>query len=91
MMDEKAFLFHTLLIEGIILKRKSQFTMVVDVKGEVFSCHCPTTGRIVNIEISSRPCLLSKSSDYNRKTPYTVEAFSLNLPDYSFYTNNNKN
>lgn len=75
------FKFEEPLIEGIIVKRKSQFTMICEIDGETHTCHCPTTGRIGNIEISSRPCLLSKSSDPKRKTPYTVEAISLNLPE----------
>ena len=43
------------------------------------TCHCPTTGRIGNIDLSGIPCLLSKSDDPKRKTPYTVEAVSLDL------------
>jgi len=68
------------LSEGLILKRTSQFKIDVKVKGKDWACHCPTTGRIGNIELAKRPCLLSKSSDPNRKTPYTVEAVSLNQP-----------
>lgn len=67
------------LIEGIIEKRKSQFTIDVVIDDEVVRCHCPTTGRIGNIDLSGIPCLLSKSSDPKRKTPYTVEAVSLDL------------
>lgn len=73
-------IFDIPLTEGIIQNRKSQFTMLVEVKGEVCSCHSPTTGRIGTIELNGRPCLLSKSVDPNRKTPYTVEAVSLNRP-----------
>ncbi|MGB9979722.1 DNA/RNA nuclease SfsA [Methanobacterium sp.] len=67
------------LIEGIIEKRKSQFTIDVIVDNELVRCHCPTTGRIGNIDLSGIPCLLSKSNDPKRKTPYTVEAVSLDL------------
>lgn len=49
--------------------------------GALCSCHCPTTGRIGNIELGGRPCLLSKSTDTNRKTAYSVEAISLNQPN----------
>ncbi len=69
------------LVEGIIEKRKSQFTIDVIIDNEVVRCHCPTTGRIGNIDLSGIPCLLSKSSDPKRKTPYTVEAVSLDLPE----------
>ena len=67
------------LIGGIIERRKSQFTIDVVINNEVVTCHCPTTGRIGNIDLSGIPCLLSKSDDPKRKTPYTVEAVSLDL------------
>lgn len=38
--------FDKSLIEGIIISRKSQFTMIVEVEGEEIICHCPTTGRM---------------------------------------------
>ena len=69
------------LAEGIIEKRKSQFTMIVRYQGESIACHCPATGRIGNLEISGRPCLLSPSIDPGRKTPFTVEAVSLHRPE----------
>ncbi len=69
------------LVEGIIERRKSQFTMDVIINNEVVRCHCPTTGRIGNIDLSGIPCLLSKSNDPKRKTPYTVEAVTLDLPE----------
>jgi sugar fermentation stimulation protein A len=75
------YVFTAPLTEGVIRKRKSQFTMSVEVNGEVSDCHCPTTGRIGNIEVNGRPCLLSRSSDHARKTPYTVEAVSLDRPE----------
>lgn len=70
------YLFDNELIEGVIVKRKNQFTMIVSLNGEEVSCHCPTTGRIGDLEIKNIACLLSKSNDPNRKTPYTVEAVS---------------
>lgn len=71
------YIFENELIEGVIVKRKSQFTMIVNINGEEVSCHCPTTGRIGNIETKNIACLLSKSKDVKRKTPYTVEAISV--------------
>ncbi|MEN6554547.1 MAG: DNA/RNA nuclease SfsA [Methanobacterium sp.] len=73
--------YETPLIEGIIEKRKSQFTIDVCIDNEVLTCHCPTTGRIGNIDLSGILCLLSKSDNPKRKTPYTVEAVSLDLPE----------
>ena len=75
------FRFASPLVEGVIEKRKSQFTMLVNYGGESVSCHCPTTGRIGSLDISGRPCLLSLSTDPNRKTPFTVEAVSLDRPE----------
>ncbi len=76
-------LFETPLVEGVIEKRKSQFTMLVQVNGISTACHCPTTGRIGNLDVAGRPCLLSRSADPKRKTPYTVEAVSLGRPEDS--------
>lgn len=82
-MDNKCdfFKFETELLEGKIKVRKSQFVIEVETKDGILSCHCPTTGRIGNIELNGRPCLLSKSQNAKRKTPYTVEAISLNRVD----------
>ena len=71
------------LTEGTIVKRTSIYTMDVSVNGETVQCHCPTTGRIGNIDLSGRPCLLSPSDNPKRKTRYTVEAISLGRPDDS--------
>ncbi len=68
------------LTEGTIVKRTSIYTMDVSVNGETVQCHCPTTGRIGNIDLSGRPCLLSPSDNPKRKTGYTVEAISLGRP-----------
>ena len=75
------FRFDRPLEEGIVIKRSSIYTMLVDVCGKQVSCHCPTKGRIGNIDVAGRPCLLSASSNPERKTPYTVEAISLNDPE----------
>lgn len=75
------FVFETPIVEGGIEKRKSQFTMLVNFEGEVYNCHCPTTGRVGNLDLAGRPCLMSKSKDEKRKTPFTVEAVSLNRPE----------
>lgn len=80
-MKEYDFKFNEPLVEGVIVKRKGQFTMICEINGEINNCHCPTTGRIGNIDVSGLSCLLSKSGDIKRKTPYTVEAVSLNRPE----------
>ncbi|MBQ8179957.1 MAG: DNA/RNA nuclease SfsA [Candidatus Methanomethylophilaceae archaeon] len=68
------------LTEAVIVGRRSMYTMDVDIGGETVVCHCPTRGRVGNIDLSERPCLLSPSTDPRRRTPYTVEAVSLDEP-----------
>ncbi len=77
MVSDDAFVFERPLTEGLIYKRRNRFIMEVEVGGTMYDCHCPVTGRIGNILLSSIPCLLSQSHDRSRKTPYTVEAISL--------------
>lgn len=79
-MKEYDFKFNESLVEGVIMKRKGQFTMICEINDKINNCHCPTTGRIGNLDVSGLPCLLSKSSDPKRKTTYTVEAVSLDRP-----------
>lgn len=79
-LNHVAFIFETPLIEGLILRRRNRFIMEVAIDGVIYDCHCPTTGRIGSIVFRDIPCLLSKSKDTTRKTLYTVEAISLDLP-----------
>ncbi|MGX8834782.1 DNA/RNA nuclease SfsA [Amedibacillus sp. YH-ame6] len=70
------YLFNEPLQEGLILKRSSRFTMYVLLDGKLIKCHCPTTGRIGDIDTKNIACLISVSKDKKRKLPYTVEAIS---------------
>jgi sugar fermentation stimulation protein A len=63
------------LIEGTIKSRPDRFIFMVDINGKVQKCHCPSTGRIGNIEFDNVPCLLSENAP-GRFTQYTVEAIS---------------
>lgn len=65
------YFFDEKLIPGLIKSRPNRFIMFVEINGKTEKCHCPSTGRIGNVEI---PCLLSKSKNKDRKTAYTVEA-----------------
>ncbi|MDR3151353.1 MAG: DNA/RNA nuclease SfsA [Holosporaceae bacterium] len=69
------FEFKTPLVEGLIKSRPNRFIMNTEVNNNIEKCHCPTTGKIGNIVFKDVPCLLSKSENIGRKTPYTVEAF----------------
>ena len=74
------FVFEPALTEGLILARKNRFVLSVEIAGAISDCHCPTTGSIGNIVLSDLPCLLSASHGSGRKTPYTVEAISVDAP-----------
>lgn len=69
------------LAPAIIVRRPNRFIIDVDIAGEVVGCHCPTTGRIGNLVLDGLPCLLSRSHSSTRKTPYTVEAISVDAPE----------
>jgi sugar fermentation stimulation protein A len=74
------YLFPDRLEEGLIKSRPNRFIMEVAADGALCRCHCPVTGRIGSIGFEDIPCLLSRGGE-GRKTPYTVEAISLDPPD----------
>lgn len=80
-MEIEPIYFQEPLVEGVVLERKNPFIMLVDLGGGAVACHCPTTWHIGNLEVAGRPCLLSRNEAADRKTPYTVEAVSLNRPE----------
>ena len=77
-----------------MLKRKSQFTALVDIGGEELIAHIPTTNRIGDVENKNLPCLLSYHDDPKRKLKYDIEAvllsddenFIISYPVYSCKT-----
>lgn len=73
--------FDVPLIEGKVLKRNSQFTLDVEINGNVEKVHCPTTGRIGDIDLKNISGLLSTSDNPKRKTKYTLEAISVSNLD----------
>jgi sugar fermentation stimulation protein A len=68
------------LTHAAIVRRRNRFVIDVDLDGAVVGCHCPTTGRIGTLVLDGLPCLLSASRNTARKTPYTVEAISVDPP-----------
>lgn len=69
------------LAEGIVIERRNRFDMLVELEEAPVACHCPTTWNIGRLDVAGRPCLLSKSVEPDhRKTPYTVEAVSMDEP-----------
>ena len=75
------YVFDMPLIRGTMLKRKSQFTAVVDLNGEEIIAHIPTTNRIGDVENKNLPCLLSYHPDPKRKLHYDIEAVLLSDDD----------
>ena len=63
--------------KNTMLKRKSQFTALVDIAGEELIAHIPTTNRIGDVENKNLPCLLSYHDDLKRKLKYDIEAVLL--------------
>ena len=75
------YMFEKPLIRGTMLKRKSQFTALVDIGGEEVIAHIPTTNRIGDVEKKNLPCLLSCHDDPKRKLKYDIEAVLLSDDD----------
>ena len=82
------FNFTTPLQVATIVSRPNRFLMHIMVNGVEHIAHCPTTGRIGDINFSGCeiPCLVSESNDSKRKTKYTVEAISLKSPKSESYS-----
>jgi len=68
------------LTQAAIVRRRNRFVIDVDLDGAVTGCHCPATGRIGALVLDGLPCLLSASRNTARKTPYTIEAISVDPP-----------
>ena len=79
-MEHRPIYFPEPLLEGVIIERKMQFLILVNLNGETVPCHCPTSWSIGNLNLAGRPCLLSRSRDPARKTKFTVEAVSTCRP-----------
>jgi sugar fermentation stimulation protein A len=72
----QSFVFQKPLLEGTIVSRPNRFIMMVRAGGKTLRCHCPTTGRLGDLDLAGLPCLYSTSESPTRKTGHTVEAIS---------------
>ena len=72
----QSYRFVAPLKEGRIVSRPNRFIMIIRAGGRTLKCHCPTTGRIGDVELAGLPCLYSTSTNPKRKTSQTVEAIS---------------
>ena len=77
----KMYKFDKPLIEGIMVKRNSQFTATVKLNGEILSAHVTTTNRIGDVKINNIPCLLSYHPEKTRKYNYDIDAVLLSDDD----------
>jgi sugar fermentation stimulation protein A len=73
---KQSFMFQRPLLEGTIISRPNRFIMMVRAGGKTLRCHCPTTGRLGDLDLAGLPCLYSTSESPTRKTGHTVEAIS---------------
>ncbi|SEE42754.1 Sugar fermentation stimulation protein [Arthrobacter alpinus] len=80
-MIDNTIAFPEELLFGTIIRRPNRFIIAAEINGEQFSCHCPTTGRIGNLVLDDLQGLLSLSRNPQRKTPFTVEAISVDPPE----------
>lgn len=71
------YYFENELIEGIIVKKNSQYTMTVHVFGEDYKCYFPCKEKIGNIRYKNVSCLVSVTKSLSRQTSFTIEAISL--------------
>ena len=76
---EPMFWFPEPLKQGRIISRPNRFIMLVRAGNGTLRCHCPTTGRLGDLDLSGLPCLYSSSRSKSRKTAHTVEAISSSL------------
>ena len=72
-----SFKFKQELREGICLERATQTVVNVLVDDRTESAFIPTKGRVGNIMIGGRPCLIRQSRNPDRKTKWTLLAISL--------------
>jgi sugar fermentation stimulation protein A len=73
---DSVYKFPRPLKEGTIVSRPNRFIMNVRAGGRTLRCHCPTTGRLGDLELSGLRCLYSSAESKVRKTGFTVEAIS---------------
>ncbi len=62
------------LIEAVFLKRYKRFLADVTLDSEEIQVHVPNTGSLKSVIFENSKCWISKSSNKNRKLPYTLEA-----------------
>lgn len=66
--------FEKPLIKATLIKRYKRFLADVELpSGEVVVAHVPNSGSMLGVSQPQSPCLLSVSSNPNRKLPYTLE------------------
>ena len=70
------FEFNPPLSKARIMRPKSQFAFIVLHDGRELAFHCPTTGRIGNLDLSGRSCLVRLAMGEGRNSAGIVEAIS---------------
>lgn len=61
------------LHSGIFLKRYKRFFADVEFQGNVVVAHVPNTGSMKGLNVPGQPCLISESTNPERKLKFTLE------------------
>lgn len=75
------YVYESEWIEGVIVKKNSQYTMNVEIFGEEYKCYFPCKDKIGNIRFKGVACLVSVTQSLTRQTSFTIEAISLDALD----------
>lgn len=65
--------FHHKLHEATFLKRYKRFFADVEFKGQTVVAHVPNTGSLKSVNNPGQPCLISESTNPERKLKFTLE------------------
>lgn len=58
--------------EGTLIKRVNRFEAIIDINGVDELCHVPNTGRMKELALPGARVIVSKATNKNRKTAYTL-------------------
>ena len=65
--------FKNKLISGLLIKRYKRFFVVIKIKNQIITAHCPNTGSMYGLLKKGNKVWISKSDNPNRKLKYTLE------------------
>ncbi len=60
--------------EGYFVERPNRFIVTAETPGGIIRAHCPNPGRMQELLVPGRRLIFSRSTNPERKTPFTLEA-----------------